>query len=144
MLGHADDLVADHFVCEVEGPVELGHDTGLGLRLEEHVVPLGAVVELVRQPPPAPPLDPHHVAAARADEIGGAVDRDPDRLLLQADIEDDHDLVRPHERTAPPSGPGWAGAPAGAGAGFSEVVMLLDTGDSPIWTIARPHHADAL
>src|SRR5207244_994031 len=95
-IGEADHLVADHLVGEAERPVELGHHRGLRLGLDDHVVALPAVPELVGEPTLAPAVDPTGDATPRADQLGGAVDGRPDRILLQAGIEDDPALVRPH------------------------------------------------
>src|SRR5205814_36008 len=110
-FGKADHLVADDLVREMQCPVELGHHRRLGLRLHEHVVAVPAVVELVGEPALSPPVDPIRVAPAVADQVGRAVDGRPDRVLLQAGVEDDHDLIGPHALAGPPSGPGGEPGP---------------------------------
>src|SRR5882672_9208125 len=67
-FGKADHLVADDLVREMQRPVELGHHRGLGVRLDEHVVAVPAMVELVGETPLAPPVDPMRVAPAFADQ----------------------------------------------------------------------------
>src|SRR5438270_12724067 len=105
-FGKADHLVADDLVREMQRPVELGHHRWLCLGLDEHVVAVPAMVELVGEPTLAPPVDAVRVAPTAADQVGGTVDRRPDGILLQAGVEDDHDLIGPHALAVPPSGPG--------------------------------------
>src|SRR5262249_10019837 len=96
VLGDAQDLVPENFVSKGEAPVQLVHRRGLGLRLEDHVVALPAVLELVREAPLAPEVGLPGLGATGLDQLDGAGDRGPDRLLFQIRVEDDHDLVRPH------------------------------------------------
>ena len=74
--------MTDHLVCEVERPVELAHDRRLGFYLDDDVVALPAVIELVCEATLAPSVDPTGVAPPGADQLGGTVDRSPDRVLL--------------------------------------------------------------
>src|SRR5207248_4967802 len=74
LVGDADDLVADQFVSEVEHPVELVHGGRLRRHLHEDVVALPPMVELIGEPPLAPPVDTFGVAPFGADRIGGSVE----------------------------------------------------------------------
>src|SRR5581483_1368478 len=95
-LGNADHLVAEDFVGKGEHPVQLLFDLHPRRELHEDVVALPAVAELVGEATLAPAVDATGGSTPAADELRVAVDRRPDRLLLQAGIEDEHDLVRPH------------------------------------------------
>src|SRR5262249_30684446 len=81
-IGKTDHLVPAHVVRREGASVELGHGSRLGARLHQDVVPLALVVDLVGQPPLAPPVDPAGVAAPGADELGGTVDGGPDGFFL--------------------------------------------------------------
>ena len=72
----------------------------LGLRLEDDVVALPAVLELIGETPLAPEVDRAGLCALGLDQLGVAGDGRPDRLLIQFRVEDDHDLVRPHGPTS--------------------------------------------
>src|SRR5713101_4725070 len=89
LVGESDDLVADDLVREAEHPVELGHNRGLCGRLNDDVIALVFVVEFVREPPLAPPVDLARDPSPGRDQIGGSVDGRPDDLLIQASVEDD-------------------------------------------------------
>ena len=57
LLGDAEDLVTEDFVCKGEHPVQLVHRRWLGPGLEDHVVALPPVLELVGEAPLAPEVD---------------------------------------------------------------------------------------
>ncbi len=57
LLGDAEDLVTENFVCKGEHPVQLVHRRRLGPGLEDHVVALPPVLELVGEAPLAPEVD---------------------------------------------------------------------------------------
>src|SRR4051812_48739687 len=131
LLGDADDLVADHFVSEVEHPVELVHGRGLGGDLHEDVVALPPVVELIGETPLPPSVDPSGVAPSGADRLGGTVEHCPDGVLLQAGVEDDHDFIRPQAAHLPlDPADGRAGPRSVRGRAFDCGSMVLDTSDS--------------
>src|SRR5207237_8813447 len=133
-----DDLVTDHLVCKAERPVELAHDRRFGLGLNDHVVALPAMIELVGETTLAPSVDPAGVAPPGADQLGGTVDRGPDRVLLQAGVEDDHDFIGPHGRAHLPPDPGRHPGlrPRSRSRVESDGLMVVDTGEKP----SRPWH----
>src|SRR3954452_251860 len=88
-----DDLGAQDRLVEVELAVQLLHDRGGSVEVDDGVDALGLLVDLERQPPPAPHVDLVHGAAAVADDVEERVERGSDGPLLEIWIEDDHELV---------------------------------------------------
>src|SRR5947209_1325015 len=82
VLGDPQDLVAEHFVCKGELPVELVHRRGLGLRLEDDVIALPAVLELVGEPPLSPEVDGAEFGASLLDQLLVAGRERPDDPLF--------------------------------------------------------------
>src|SRR5579884_1337767 len=118
LVGEPDDLVADHLICEAQHPVDRSHHRGVGGRLDEDVVPLVVMLDLVGESAPPPVIDASQGGPLGLDQLGGPINRRPDDVLVQADVQNHHDFIRPHSGPLPPSGPGVpARGPGGSGAG---------------------------
>src|SRR5689334_4787242 len=63
------DLGPQHGFVQIQLPVELGHDVGLALHVDDGVDPFDLLLDLVREPPAAPHVDLLHRAAAGADDV---------------------------------------------------------------------------
>jgi hypothetical protein len=100
-LGKADDLVADHFISQEEDSVELGYRRRIGTHLQQDVIALLAMAHLIGEPAPPPPLGATGVAPLAPNGLGGALEDGPDDLILQAGVQDDDDLIRPHSAYLP-------------------------------------------
>src|SRR4051812_27373091 len=89
----AEDLRAQDRLVEVELAVQLLHDGRLGVEVDDRVDAFSLLVDLERQPAPAPHVDLLHGAAAGADDVEERVERGSDGPLLEVGVEDDHELV---------------------------------------------------
>src|SRR4051812_46583754 len=65
----ADHLGTQDRLVEVELAVQLLHDSGLGVEVDDGVDALDLLVDLERESPPAPHIDLVHGAAAGADDV---------------------------------------------------------------------------
>src|SRR5918911_978635 len=88
-----DELGAQDRLVEVELPVELLREVGLGLHVDDGVDALGLLPDLVGQLAPAPDVHVLDGAATLADDVEEPVERGLDGALLELGVEDDHQFV---------------------------------------------------
>ena len=124
--------MAQNLVGEREHPVDLGHRRRFGDDLDEEVEAFGLVLQLVGEGPATPAVDAADGSTVGAHELGHAVGRRPDVVLIQADIEDDSDFVGPQGGSPPPDPASLtSGAPLDRGRGEYDLVIVADNPRSP-------------
>src|SRR5439155_18766315 len=88
-----DHLGTQHRLVESKLPVQLGHRLWRRLEVDDGVNTFGLLVDLVREAPAAPHVELLHRATRGPDHVQVRVEGRSDGTLLQAGVEDHHDLV---------------------------------------------------
>src|SRR5262245_54323249 len=99
-LAANDDLEPQHLVRQVERTLELGQNLGLGREFHHDVVALGLVLDLERQPAPAPSIDVADLAAGLADDPRDAIQCPGHDRFVGLRGQDEHAFVPPQFPTS--------------------------------------------
>src|SRR4051812_16295526 len=95
-------LRAQHGLVEPQLAVELRDRGGLARDLKHRVDALGVLRDLVGEAALAPHLDLLDAATIGADDVEESLQRRLHCALVEAGVEDDHQLVMTHENHSPP------------------------------------------
>ena len=94
--GQANELVADHFIREAQGPIDFGQRIGCQ-ELQHDVEALTDLVDLVGEALHAPLVELLERSARFVRHLLQPIDERLDRRLVGVGRENDHQFIGPHD-----------------------------------------------